>query len=329
MALALAPGAASAAPAACLDSSPDAAVPSEELLAALRIETRKAGLAWQWALPETGEACPEHLPSVAFHDPTQASLRLPGAEPRAISLASVPTAERPRSLARTVALALSSAESGASSERPLILLDDDLEGATPEPERGLEPWLRLGGRYQQQPATTMGTLGSNLEAGVDLWGGHAALSVRGALAWGPGTTVLDLEIGPLRETELLLLVRGGVAPGPFLIRVGAGAGWYRGTLEAEAFTEALEAMEREDPYGYREFYEQTGELDTEERLALDSASLTVELEAVRRLWDHWEVGLQLGGRYLLEAAAYGVHERSVMEAAPWAWGAGLTLGYRL
>ncbi len=328
LALALAPPALASEPVACLDSTVEAETPGDEILAALRIETRKSGLAWQWTLPAEGGTCPADRPVVSFHDPTQAILRIPDAEPIAITLESVPAAERPRSLARTVAFALSSAASG-SSGRPLVLLDDDLGGATTEPTRRLEPWLRLGGRHLRQTATDRGTTGPAAEVGVDLWGGRAALSAGGSLAWGPGTTVLDLETGPLRETELLLMARGGFVPGPLLVRVGAGAGWYRGTLEADAFVESLETLLREDHYGYRAFQEQTEELDTDERLVQASATVSAELEVLRRLWGHWDLGLQLGGRYLPAAAAYGVHERRIMDAAPWAWGAGMTLGYRL
>jgi hypothetical protein len=93
--------------------------------------------------------------------------------------------------------------------------------------------------------------------------------------------------------------------------------------------EGLETMSREEPHDYRLFWEQTEDLDTEERLGQASATVTAELEVLRRLWDHWDLGLQLGGRYLPAAAAYGVHERRIMDAAPWAWGASMTLGYRL
>jgi len=315
---------------ACLHGAEDAGALAQQTLPALRIETRKAELPWRWERLDEGEPCPEAGPGVHLLSPVDAQLRLPGSEPVVLPLEAIPSEERARSLARSVVVALSLEESTAAEEPAMILLDDTLLELPPEIELGPEAWVRLGGGLRLQPDVDLESAGFMVEVGADLWQGRASMSARGEIAQGDNYELQEFGLGPLRETELLVLARGGILGGPLWLRAGMGAGLYQGTLvinELDPWRDDQEWWDEEKIYSY--LYETRGELDVEERRKQLLWALTLELEAALRPWDRWEVGLQLGGRYLPDVLPWGFDRILLLDGAPWSFGGRLTLGYRL
>ena len=329
--------------AACLEPLVDAEFDGEAYLAALRIETRKAGMGWTWSLAAPGEACDPQQPRLIFTGTELATLSVPGQPEQSIDLELVPGAERARSMAHTVAMAT---QPGVSTA-PLVLMDDELTPVTPvtpAAREGLGAWLRAGGVYHRQPALERGVGGLNLEAGVALLDQRLAFSMAGSMAYGGETasSTMGLRVGPTQDTALLAMARGGVALGTSRLRLGVGAGWQRSALGTDGFMEDLEAaltggytrydeinvdwMERDLTVFMGEASEELGE---DERLAQDLWVAALELDLVRPLSDHWQLGLIGSARLGLGFEPFTLAGDPIHEPAPLAVGVQLALGYQL
>lgn len=219
---------------ACMELASLAVDERSEYLAALQIETRKAGLPWTWMPKGEHSDCPAGRPTVSFRGPGHAALTLPTGGEHTFELAEIQGAVRARSLARFVVAVLTQAEATGSSTVPLPLLPgDDIAFGRPSPTpvstisaRPRNWTLRAGGAYFFQPGNNRHLAGPILEAGLALYQRRLFLSVVGA--YGSGTEIdveafaVDLEI-----RELLAMARVGLARDAWLLRMGIGSGWQR------------------------------------------------------------------------------------------------------
>ena len=204
-----------------------------EYLAALQIESRKAGLFWTWTPKEEDRECPAGRPVVWFRGPRQVALTLPAGGERKLDLVEIEGAVRARSLARFVVAALTEETTGSSTAPLPLLPDDDIAvgraSSTPTPmtRQKRSIWaLRAGGAYFYQPGDNRHLAGPTLEAGLALYQRRLFFSLAGAYGF---ATEIDVDgVGvDVEFRELLAMARGGLARDRLLFRVGIGGGWQR------------------------------------------------------------------------------------------------------
>lgn len=286
----------------------------EAYLAALRIESRKAGLSFEWGLTPSPSECPTPHPLVALITPESATLRLPSGAMRTLDMSAMTSSARARSLARVAVRELADASpEAAGGALPILGEDDDIklggvtatsestEPTAPQPDPRL--LLRVGGAYLHQFEADLHFGGLTFEAGVSLYAGRLAVSLVGA--WFPGSENEPLGIPVSVECgELLAMVRGGLRFDPVTLRAGLGAGWQRRNVDLAA-TDRTRA----------------------EATSSDAAIVALDLEMVWHFVEDWHLGVVVNGRVYAGGPDHLFMDRPVYEAAPASLGGQLVLGF--
>ena len=319
-------------PGACV-VSPAVAADSGTYLAALRIETRKAGLSWRWSAVTRAGDCPVGGPVLALSPAARrAVLILPDGERRSYDLEAMRGEARARSLARAVTGELSA---GTGAPPPLLADDDSIElgrgtGTAVESidEPGLALWrkgsparlawvVRAGGVYQYHPGTGRQLGGPTLEVGISLLGGRLALSLQGAYL-AAGEVDLDRDVSDLQGGELLLMARGGLRLlDAVVLRAGLGVGWQR--LDVSGLYWRIDPR---DPTGKRRS-------QVELNASSDAGTAALDLELLWSFAGRWSVGLLLGARAFFGATGDEPLEQMTYNSVPVALGGQLVVGVAL
>jgi len=319
-------------PRACVVSPAVEAV-SGTYLAALRIETRKAGLSWRWSVVTRAGDCPAGRPVLALSPAARrAVLVLPGGRRRSYDLEAMRGEARARSLARAVTGELSA---GADALPPLLDSRDSIalgggagitDAAGDEP--GLALWskgpparlawmVRAGGVYQYHPGTGRQLGGPTLEAGISLFGGRLALSLQGAYL-AAGEVDMDRDVSDLQGGELLLMARSGLRLlDAVVLRAGLGVGWQR--LDVSGLYWRIDPR---DPTGKRRS-------QVELNASSDAGTAALDLELFLRFAGRWSLGLLLGARAFFGATGDEPLEQMTYNSVPVALGGQLVVGVAL
>lgn len=295
----------------------------EAWLAALRIETRKAGQPWAWVRLEPPARCAAAAPVVSFAGPDRVVLTLPGGRERKLDLSGVAAGERARSLARSVVQALSEV-AGEDDGRPLPLLgrdedislgnvsatsdigEADIGEASEQTPSLVAPTLlaRVGGTWLHQFGSDRHLVGPTLEAGVSLHQGRLAFALLAAYLVGPevdvGGILVDVTCG-----ELMLMARGGHRVGAVVIGGGLGMGWQRRDVEAAGPRSGA----------------------TDAFASSDAGIVAVDLEVTWYFAERWHLSALVPTRIYFGAPEHQWRGSTIYGAAPVGLGGQLALGF--
>ncbi len=279
-------------------------------LAALRIETRKAGLEWEWIGAASQPACAKRSTVLSFVTPERASLRLVDGSAQTIDLQDLRAGERARGLARRIVQTLSD----RARTVPLLAAKDDLQlGASSEPVEmkattagDARPALmiRAGAIYLYQFGAARHLGGPSLEAGLSLFESRLAVSLLGGYLAGAeadeGRARVDVSCG-----ELILMLRGGWKFSDFRLRFGLGLGWERRDVITRSNSRAF----------------QDGEASS------DSGLVAFDLELTWHFAESWHLGALMTSRAYFSGAEHLWLGQTVYGAIPGALGGQVALGF--
>jgi hypothetical protein len=302
-------------PEACVLKPADKTIASmDNYLTALRIETRKLALPWNWVQKRSGQTCSKRQPSLTFMDAKQAVLALPSTGKQVTyNLSEFSLGARARTLARAVIQALA----GVGTATPVPLLD----GSAPiqvgsmalratsmplQPIRKTAIVLRLGGAYVHQFGTGDHMGGPTLEAGVSLFAGRLSVSLVGAYGAGDERKLAGLTTR-LNLTELLVMVRGGLKLNAWLLRGGLGVGWQHRMVQANS-----EGRRSEDVVA-----------------ASEAGVGALDVELMWQVTSRWHLSVLVSGRTYFGGVAHQWLGTTLYDSGPWAVGGQLALGVRL